>query len=128
LKKPFIFISLRIAYDLWIQALDHPKLNGFGLAYLLAVYHEARQTLHLFLEWLNVESKEFPGVEEAVLLFQQVTEYFEQMCQAWPFMPKEQEREAPNQELRQELKNLLQKAKERETGAMKAIEKALHLH
>lgn len=116
------------AYDLWIQAMDHPKLNGFGLAYLLAVYHEARQTLHHFLEWLNVESNEFPGVEEAVLLYQQVTDYFEQMCQIWPFIPKEQEREAPKQELRQELKNLLQKAKERETVAMKAIEKALHLH
>jgi hypothetical protein len=122
------YASGKKAYDLLIQAMDLPKISGFGLAYLLAVYHESRQTLHRFLEWVNVSTKEFPGIEEAVLLYQQVAEYFDQMHQIWPFIADQQEREAPKHDQRQEIKSLLQKAKEREQGAMKAIEKALNLH
>ncbi|MCE5224156.1 hypothetical protein LLG10_08295 [bacterium] len=117
----------RKAYDFLLQSMDSQKLNGFGLGYILAVYQESKQVLHQFLDWIHTSTKEYPGIEEAALLFRQVAENFHKMHELWPFNPGARQQEPPSQPLRQEMKELIQSSKDREQRAMKVIEKSLNI-
>ena len=116
----------RKAYDFLMQSMDNQKLNGFGLGYILAVYQESKQVLYQYLDWIHSSTKEFSGIEESALLFQQVAEIFHKMHELWPFNPGMKQQDPPSQSLRDELKVLLQSAKDREQRAMKVIEKSLN--
>lgn len=116
----------RKAYDFMIQSMENQKLNGFGLAYILAVYQESKQVLYQFLNWIHSSSQEYPGIEESALLFEQIAETFHKMHELWPFKPGSKQQESPNQSQRLELKEMLLSAKNREQRAMKVIEKLVN--
>lgn len=119
------YVCGKKAYDYLIQSMENQRLNAFGLSYILAVYQESKQTLHQFLEWVGLSNPSFSGLEEAAMLYQQIADYFKQLTTLWPFQPSLKQEASPQKEIRAKIKELAQKAKERETRAMKVIEKAI---
>ncbi len=81
------------AYDAWIHALEQTKVDGFGLAYNAAVWHECRGMAVGFLrearQRLPVDDNH--SLDEAISAYEQVAKGLAAVEQIFPFHERQDE-------------------------------------
>lgn len=115
--------SGRKAYDNLISTLEKGDFNEFGLTYLLMVYNDSKACIARYLDFLNRESKEINGLEQAVQIYQKISEKFSRMAELIPFtMSKPEQLSRANIS---EVSKLVKECQDLEQQAMKMIEEVL---
>ena len=90
-NKPFHiapdYASGRKGFENLISALRDGEVNPFGLSYILAVYHDARQNLAQYLAWVNGRPGFEGKLETALAHFRKTADLFGEMARIVPFDP-----------------------------------------
>lgn len=90
-NKPFHiapdYASGRKGFENLIAALREGEINPFGLGYILAVYHDARQQLAQYLAWVNTRPGFAGRLDVAAENFAKTAGLFGEMARIAPFDP-----------------------------------------
>ncbi|HEX3046253.1 MAG TPA: hypothetical protein VHY08_15965 [Bacillota bacterium] len=117
----------RKGYDNLIRSLEQGDFNEFGLAYNLAVYHDAKQKLANYLEYLSTASQKLPSpnLKQAAGLFQQVAAKYARMVELVPFSGANGVGGRVDRQIIPEILQLTKEAKQLEESAMHVIEETI---
>jgi hypothetical protein len=121
------YASGRKGYDNLIHALEQGTFHEFGLAYNLAVYHDAKVSLAKYLEYLSAASQKLPGptLKQASGLFQQVAAKYARMVELVPFSGANGVGGRVDRQTIPEVLQLTKEAKQLEESAMQMIEEII---
>lgn len=111
------------AYSKLIATLKKGDFNEFGLAYILMVYNDSKACIVRYLDFVNRESKEIKGLEQAVESYQKISQKYAKMAELIPFSMLTQIK--IERAIIPEVLQLAKKCQDLETKAMKIIEEIL---
>jgi hypothetical protein len=113
------------AYDKLQGTLERGDFNPFGLAYLLAVYGDAKENSARYLQFLNLESSELRGLGPAAELSGKLAEVYRQLTDLAPFQGSNERGGSINRENIPEIIERVKEAQKLEESAMEEIESVL---
>lgn len=111
------------SYNKLIATLEKGDFNEFGLAYILMVYNDSKACIVRYLDFVNRESKEIKGLEQAVESYQKISQKYAKMAELIPFSLSTQVK--IERAIIPEVLQLVKECQDLETKAMKIIEEAL---
>ncbi len=79
------YASGRKGYDSLLTSLENDSFDTFGLAYILAVYADAKRNAAQYLKFLSGGSYGFGGIDKAAVRYEQVADRFGKMSEMFPF-------------------------------------------